>query len=387
MQNAISTLRIRNFKSIKDMTINPRRVNLIIGEPNVGKSNVLEAMSLLGGHPFRFASKSKQNSGFIRYHEVRQLFHDNNTRQPIVVSSQADISVLVPDWSTGTGYRLLTSDTNTWQRAFDELYLTNPNRGPQASPEEKVVNFSSDWLGKPSVFFEAQYIISQVRADGSPEQNKLHTSTEAYSRTRFVRPYLFGINHLSADTNHSYLEPPTGNNLIQVVEAFPNLRREISQLFAAYGLKLLVRVDERRLEIIKDLDGVIYSYPYSSIADTLQRLIFFLAAIESNDDAVILFEEPEAHSYPVYVSQLGRRIAQSRNNQFFVATHSPYLITEILETMLPDEEQAQEVAIFVAYYEDYQTKLRQLTDVEARGIRNDSLDVFYNMDRLSHPEA
>lgn len=48
MENAITFLRIQSFKSIKDITLHPRRVNLIIGEPNVGKSNLLEAMTLLG---------------------------------------------------------------------------------------------------------------------------------------------------------------------------------------------------------------------------------------------------------------------------------------------------------------------------------------------------
>ena len=149
-----------------------------------------------------------------------------------------------------------------------------------------------------------------------------------------------------------------------------------------YGLKLMLHIENKQLEVIKDLDGVIYSYPYSSTADTLQRLIFYLAAIESNDDAVILLEEPEAHSYPVYVSQLGRRIVESRNNQFFVATHSPYLITEILEEMLTNDELIPELAMFVAYYEDYQTKVRQLSDEEVLNIRRDGLDVFYNMARF-----
>ncbi len=114
----------------------------------------------------------------------------------------------------------------------------------------------------------------------------------------------------------------------------------------------------------------------------MQRLIFYLAAIESNDDAVILLEEPEAHSFPVYVSQLGQRIVASRNNQFFVATHSPYLITEVLEEMLTNDELAPELALFVAYYEDYQTKVRQLSDEEVLNIRRDGLDVFYNMARF-----
>ena len=80
---------------------------------------------------------------------------------------------------------------------------------------------------------------------------------------------------------------------------------------------------------------------------------------------------------------LGRKIAESKNNQFFVATHSPYLVTEILEAMLPDEQQAGELAIFLAYYEDYQTKIHQLSDEEVRSIRGDSVDIFYNLDRFT----
>jgi AAA15 family ATPase/GTPase len=154
-------------------------------------------------------------------------------------------------------------------------------------------------------------------------------------------------------------------------------------MFERYGQKLNLRIDKRKLEVIKDQDGMTYSYPYSSVADTLQRIIFYLAAIESNDDAVLLFEEPEAHSFPVYVARLGRRIAESRNNQFFIDTHSPYLVTELLERMLPDAEQASELAIFAAYYDDHQTKLHQLSDEEVRSIREDGIDVFYNMKRFT----
>ena len=49
MNNAITTLRIQNFKSIKDVEMKPRWVNILTGEPNVGKENILEALSLLGG--------------------------------------------------------------------------------------------------------------------------------------------------------------------------------------------------------------------------------------------------------------------------------------------------------------------------------------------------
>ncbi len=40
----IEKLAIKNFKSIKELDIDCRRINLFIGEPNTGKSNILEAL-------------------------------------------------------------------------------------------------------------------------------------------------------------------------------------------------------------------------------------------------------------------------------------------------------------------------------------------------------
>ncbi|RLF84116.1 hypothetical protein DRN48_06315, partial [Thermococci archaeon] len=48
----IKTLTIKNFKSIKSLKLDCKRVNVFIGKPNVGKSNILEAIGILsfGGY-------------------------------------------------------------------------------------------------------------------------------------------------------------------------------------------------------------------------------------------------------------------------------------------------------------------------------------------------
>jgi hypothetical protein len=43
----IRHVHIENFKSIKELDLDLKRVNVIIGEPNSGKSNILEAFGLL----------------------------------------------------------------------------------------------------------------------------------------------------------------------------------------------------------------------------------------------------------------------------------------------------------------------------------------------------
>ncbi|MBK9017016.1 MAG: AAA family ATPase [Saprospiraceae bacterium] len=42
----IKQLKINNFKSIREMELDCKRVNVFIGEPNKGKTNILEGVAL-----------------------------------------------------------------------------------------------------------------------------------------------------------------------------------------------------------------------------------------------------------------------------------------------------------------------------------------------------
>lgn len=386
MENDIKFLRIQNFKSIKDVTLHPRRVNLIIGEPNVGKSNLLEAMTLLGG--ITYEQTEKFMGSFIRYEEPRQLFYDNLVGNTIKVETDKEVAVLLFD-KMDKCFKHLFCDAPHYNELAAKEFSIGRKR-PVAEEVFRVMIYvpqGDEFINELTNRTTPKFVYIQFDTNGtfiSEEEESNNTIWLGLTPVPTPRSYFFSKNgSINQDTGKSYLNPPTGDNLIETIQTHPRLRQEIAQMFERYGQKLQLRMAERRLEIIKDQDGVIYSYPYSSVADTLQRIIFYLAAIESNDDAVLLFEEPEAHSFPVYVSKLGRRIVESRNNQFFIDTHSPYLVTEILETMLTDDAQAGELAMFAAYYEDHQTKVHQLSDEEIRSIRNDGIDVFYNMKRFT----
>ncbi len=374
MKNAITTLRIQNFKSIKDVEMKPRRVNIIIGEPNVGKSNILEAISLLGG---MFFDGDKFMEGQIRYEAIRNLFYDNDWSKEIIVTGEGvgatrirkrleQAEVVFGDGGMRRARGLISaSDSDKLlieHRQHKELLI-------QQQDKHLLVNYE-----------DKNHFHELINKDGSTSIIQLSEPQPPI----YVKKYSFQKQARYGKSHHqSFLRPPFGDNLMEVIQTAPSgFRKVVAAFFTPFGLSLAQRTEEQKLEIQKNEDGIITSIPYSLIADTLQRLIFYLAAIESNTDAVILLEEPEAHSYPVYVSQLGQRIVESRDNQFFVATHSPYLITEILEEMLTDDELMPELAMFVTYYEDYQTKVRQLSDKEVVAIRADGLDVFYNMARF-----
>ncbi len=85
MKNNIKQLEIRNFKSIREIDLACNRVNLIIGEPNVGKSNILEAISLYSSQYSK--NDSKALSEFVRYEKIKDLFYDQDLNLNIQVNS------------------------------------------------------------------------------------------------------------------------------------------------------------------------------------------------------------------------------------------------------------------------------------------------------------
>ena len=73
----IKRFTIKSFKSIKSLEFECNRINVFIGPPNTGKSNILEVLSYLS---FFFRPKSKQAPSledFIqpnKYQNIKQAF-------------------------------------------------------------------------------------------------------------------------------------------------------------------------------------------------------------------------------------------------------------------------------------------------------------------------
>lgn len=78
MTDFIEQIHIKNFKSIKSCHIDGcKRINLFIGRPNVGKSNILEALSVFS-IPFLKENKSKSLTNLIRVENETELFYSGN---------------------------------------------------------------------------------------------------------------------------------------------------------------------------------------------------------------------------------------------------------------------------------------------------------------------
>lgn len=347
MDNFIKNLEIKNFKSIKHLTLDCKRVNVFIGKPNVGKSNILEALGLLGPPSLKFQLEGyKFLDKIVRYNKLQNLFHENATKigESINISSNLGYVGLL-NYSHTLGFMFYLGGKELDGGLWSEL---NTENGEVFGPCFRInLNEKGEIL---KVF-----------------QDNFHELCKKYD---FIGVDRYSYNDIG---NHDSLFLH-GENLFEIVDNLPQLRKEIANRIKDYGLDFVLSRIDNSFEIERREDGYVYKYPYSSIADTFQRFIFYLAAIESNKDSVLIFEEPEVHSFPPYVKELAERMILKDDNQYFVSTHSPYLLQTFIDSL--DDTQLN---VYLTYYKDYQTHVKALTSEELRDIQDFGYDVFFNL--------
>ena len=349
MSQFIKNLEIKNFKSIKHLQLDCKRVNVLIGKPNVGKSNILEALSILGSN----FSKSYFLSEFIRYKTISDIFYDKNYYNPITVNTDILNSTIYFNNRSQNSFTCLISENTDKQ--FIEKIIINDSVSPNAAMNAKgnifYKEFNSDGTSGGDISTELETKFKKYFFENKPQT-----------------PY-------KPTGGQQFLTPPIGNNIFEVLRRIKPLRKLISITLKEYQLEFVYIDEKNEFVIQKNIDGEVTQFSYSSMADTFQRLFFYLAAIESNKNSTLILEEPEVHSFPPYVKLLAEKIAEDIDNQYFITTHSPYLLSTLLEN-LKDED----INIAITYFDDYETKIKVLSPEELSEVQDFGTDLFFNLD-------
>ncbi len=329
MKNFIDHISISNFKSIRNLTLDGmNRINLFIGKPNVGKSNILEAFGVFSLSYLKY-NTNKKLSNFIRADYLNELFFDGNTENQIVIKNN-----------------------------LGEFWLSNEF--------EKNEKDSISSIGTKLKIKDVNAIVSiEKDLTVSVLGNDIDKNPFKY--------YNFKTNQKTKRINLSNLLPPSGINLMEIVENIPSLKKDLIQLFNEYNLNLVFDRASQELKVMKEQKGKeIFLIPYSSIADTLQRVIFYKTAIASNQNSVLIFEEPEAHAFPPYIVHITREIIEAKSNQFLISTHSPYILDYFLENAM------DELSIFMVDYKNGETVANKLSNEDMEDIQRYGIDLFTN---------
>lgn len=318
----IGSVHIQNFKSIRDLALEPKRVNVFIGEPNSGKSNIVEALAVFSEGVY---NRVEDFRDILRFKSPSDLFYDRD------LSETAAVQTNLCHWS---------------------------------------------------LKFESSRFVGRCNKPGVPEGGSFTLDYHGnFSTSRYPEPaaryYRFRPLSNFPDVEVGALRAPYGANMVALLTTNKQLRRLVGDLFREKGFRLVIDAEKGELIMAKEIEDQLYNFSYPTISETLRRIVFFMAVLETNRDATLLLDEPETNTFPFYTSYLAERIALDESNQFFLTTHNPYILGSIVaKTPMKD------LAVFVTTMEDFATKLKPVTNEGLSRILDYGPDAFLNLDKL-----
>lgn len=255
-----NTVHIQNFKSLKDVTLNDcKRINLLIGKPNVGKSNILEAIGLFSLPYIRYYFSNPNENDLtllIRSENIGELFFDGNIEEVISINVDKNLSCKIE-----------------YKKQHDQFFLLIEGQGFDFGLTEETDTLIIKYVINKELKINSQPAIYKIKKELKDVINYYKIA----SRIKYYKYLKDNFKNTKQEITflQNCLIPPFGINFIEVFRKNIYLKKELTELFKQYDLKFLFDKGTNTLRIVKETqDGEIFSIPYSSIADTLQRVVF-----------------------------------------------------------------------------------------------------------------
>jgi AAA15 family ATPase/GTPase len=344
----VNNLLIRNYKSISDLEIKTKRVNIFIGEHNSGKSNILEALSW-------FSINALDKNVFpemFRFKNATDFFYDFDASRPIEIKTN-DLNLVI---------RYAKNESSAIQSELEGLIYS--------SDLEIDPLVENDWHNLKNKFPDANFCAFRFLFDGQIEAINGHLESS-------FRTYIFKKLKSFRNNYRPFLNPPYGENIPSLLLSNKEYKELVSAIFKEKGFRLMLKPNEGDINMAKDVHDELYSYPYTSISETIQRVVFYMLAIESNKNAVLVLDEPESNTFPMYTKQLAELIALDNSNQYFIVTHDPYLLSSLLS-----KAPSNDLSVFITKMEDYKTQVSKVDEKDLSALLDKGVDIYFNLNKF-----
>lgn len=352
----IESLSVNNFKGLKSIELEPRKINLITGRNNTGKSSLLEAINML------YNPRSITHFG----DNYTKLIRENFDSCEISASSEDSKSTLVLE---------KIEKEEIWEEfvlSYIEKYINgirnyykrsiNYNKEEQSTFNVEKVNESireilesyldnvspSDILMSPLIlktednkypfvksksrtFIDKSFVLKRIEneIDLTDKENKIF-------RDLFIRRFPFQFRYYSQGFIRKTPENSENVKIIKELNPRKLAQDEEEERVAVKEDDIEDYIKEKGL--VKDLksfnlnqlvftkNGEKYGVPYEFMGDGFKAIVGILWNLLEGDydQDVVLIEEPENHMHPGYTRELVYfliDISREHDTQFFITTH------------------------------------------------------------------
>lgn len=316
----LKTIRLRNWKSIQDQTIELRHLNVMIGSNGAGKSNLISLFKMLNemfAHQPGFRNYVGKSGGAD---SLLYLGKRNSPTAEMELTFQADTGLTryFASWAAASGDSLIFTDEKVQFLPEDSTQWRTTELGA-GHAESKLAEFSDAGIVPANV---ALNLMRKCRLyhfhDTSDNASLRHPSNLSHDR------YLF----------------PDANNLATILYlfesqhpvSFKRISSAVKQLIPSFHSFLLEpsRLNKSKIEIKWFQQGSTYELGPHQLSDGSIRFVALAALLSQPKEMLpllIALDEPELGLHPAALEKLaGIAKAASLNCQLFMATQSPVFL-------------------------------------------------------------
>jgi len=366
MGNQLTRLHVQNFRSLADVSVALRPINLFFGPNGSGKSTLLEALRLLRDCVFRDVEEAARN----RYNGFSMLRQGANTSEGILIIVETDFA----EYALRLGFlhgQIQTKAGEVLYSKTQKTFLINRTTGSDEA------NFYHD-KEKPAV--QTRLTFPEKLALIQYMQGTELTRLDAFNLQIFLNSVhfyhshyidLYGLKHRGSESGMDITLHENCGNLWSVLRNI----HDISAIDSRYAT--IISFMRKSFPNFKDLvfvptgPNAVYAnfvekgtsgpIPVLGVSEGQLQMLIHLTALFSEKKehhSLIVFDEPETSLHPYAISVFAEAVEYATkewNKQVFIATHSPVLIgqfepEDILATDL--DEAGQTVLTRVSEMED-----------------------------------
>lgn len=334
----LKRLEIRNYKSLRDVAIEPTPLSVFVGPNGAGKTNLADALDFLG-HTYRWDLESAvaQKGGYenICYRDARR------SREPICFRTVSDVHLSRADL-------LELSPEGKWRAGLYELdhlfEFKAKSRGIQSpfskGAEEVIVRDTvkkfSEVFRYPSYDREAWYPLSFksfVREDLEVRpllKRELRRLRVFQLNPRSCRDS--GVPTPSPDLDRfgrnlpaavDFLKKQYPDEFIRVLETVRRITPTIEDIKTRF-------THTKTLALFVKEKGISRPWTSEDISDGTIQTIALLTAVFDPRNSLVVIEEPENSVHPWALRNLVEAFrTTSEKKQILLTTHSPILIDQL----------------------------------------------------------
>ena len=346
----ISSIMIKNFRRFNQnpfcMDFNPG-LNILIGENNVGKTTVLEAIALclsIGDFDKPFALQPSDFHDQDLPIEVKLVFSDlNNSQEAAFHTALSSLNSGAPTVEFTfhfeiKGSRIIRSITcgQTDALKSSEEMLTYIHCNYLKAVRDVTLEFSPGFRNRIAKILERKFsVLSKAR-----KEEFIEIFNEANTKAKSFSVPLSELGHTENHEDQVDNESASEYRPIEILESAANdiihkLQfigddNDIYLCFIEHELRRILRNVIAKLQTL-DLDLTLNGMGYNNLIYLAMLLTELEQGYEDHEYLCLIVEEPEAHLHPQLQKLLLEYFSQEFPNvQVFLSSHSPIFVSDSL---------------------------------------------------------